>query len=163
MLSNVLSYIIIIIFLVIIYSASNSDDKICLGTLLVIYIYYYYFYLWSQMFNVYPSKNYKKLKKYKKKLLWINTSVIDVNNPHHKKWAQYILLDSAPNKLGIYISRKNPDKAFVSNQIETFKVMFNHKPSRIYFNKYYDSNVSEFCDKKKIKISTFPFRFISES
>ena len=69
MLTNVLSYTIIIFFLVVIYSTSNYDNKICLGTLLVIYIYYYYFYLWSQMFNVYPSKNYKKLKNYKKKAL----------------------------------------------------------------------------------------------
>ena len=40
------------------------------STLLLIYLFYYYFYLWSQSFNVYPSRMYKQQKVYKKNLTY---------------------------------------------------------------------------------------------
>jgi hypothetical protein len=159
MICNWISYIIITMMIIYIYSTENSNQKIFACTLLLIFMFYYYVYLWSQMFNVYPSKQYKTQKKYKKKVLWINTNVLQIQNPKHKQWARHVLLDSAPNKLGIYIDHPSPDKVFVSRQIETFKIMFHHNPSRIYFSKSCDNEVSDFCRKKKMSLLHFPFRF----
>ena len=159
MMSNYISCMLIIIFTICIYSVKDINNKIFISTLLVIYLFYYYIFLWSQTFNVYPSKMYKKKKVYRKKMLWINTNVINVNNPKHKQWANYIFTDSAPNKLGIYIDHPDPDKVFINRQIGIFKILFKHSPTRIYFTNSCNRQVSEFCQKKKINIHYFPFRF----
>ena len=162
MICNWISYIIITMMIISIYSTEDYNIKIFQCTLLLIYMFYYYFYLWSQSFNVYPSKMYKQKKTYKRKLLWINTHVVDVNNPYHKEWARYILIESAPNKLGIYIDHPNPDKVFINTQIQIFKIMFKHNPTRIYFKYSCNSEVADFCNKKHLSISYVPFRLTTD-
>lgn len=155
---NIISYIIIICLVIYMIYTKKNISEVC--TFLVLLIFFYYFYIWKQKFNVYPSKNYKLKHNYKHKFLWINTNVININNTKHKDWCMYVLIDSAPNKLGIYIDHPNPEKVFVNRQIETFKIMFGYIPKDIYFTTFVNSSISSFCKLKNIKITYFPWRYI---
>ena len=157
MICNILSYIIVIVLFI--TAIFYSKHRIEILVLLSMFVYFYYIYLWKQQYNVYPSKNYKKLKNYNKKVLWINTNVLNVNNPEHVKWCKYILIDSAPNKLGIYIDNPNPEKVFVNRQIEIFKIMFGFVPKNIYFTEPISSEISTFCKLKQLSITYLCLRY----
>ena len=96
---------------------------------------------------------------YNNKLLWINTNVLNVNNPKHVEWCKHVFIDSAPNILGIYIDNPNPENVFVSRQIEIFKIMFKHDPKHIYFKFDVDNNIHKFCKQKNLSITNIAFRY----
>ena len=157
MIYNILSYTIVIVLLLLIFYYDKY--RVQLGMLFAGFIYFYYIHMWYQQFNVYPSINYKKLQNYNNKLLWINTNVLNVNNPKHVEWCKHVFIDSAPNILGIYIDNPNVENVFVSRQIEIFKIMFKHDPKHIYFKFDIDNNIRKFCKQKNLSITNIPFRY----
>ena len=153
---NELSFFIIL--LVIIYMVYDQENRSVVGIMLFMMLIFFYGYLWKQMYDVYPTKNYKSIV-YKNKMLWINTEMLDVKSVEHKKWAQYVLMDNAPNKLGIYVDREFVNKLFVLKQLETFKILFGYNCPIIYFKYTPNKIVKEFLHTKGVEIIRFSFRY----
>ena len=152
-----ISYLILILLLI--YMFYDEKNRIVIGIIMVIWLIFYYGYLWGQIFNIYAVNDYKT-KNYKNKMLWINTNMLDVTNIYHKQWANYVLIDSAPNKLGIYIEDSIVNKLFVLKQMETFKIMFGYNSPIIFFKHRPNNIIRTFCEQKGVQIVTFSFRKI---
>ena len=149
--------ICMIIFFMILYMVYDNENRAVCGVIITTLLIFYYGYLWGQIYNVYAIRDYKN-KNYKHKMLWINTEMLDVTNSYDKEWCDYVLIDNAPNKLGIYIEEKNVSKLFVLKQLETFKIMFGYNSPIIYF-KYSPNRIIElFCNKKGVSIINYSFR-----
>ena len=146
-----------IIILLVIYMIYDQDNRGVVGIILFMLLIFYYCYLWGQIYNVYSTGDYKNIN-YKYKMLWINTDMLDVTNPLDKEWANYVLMDSAPNKLGIYIEREFVNKIFVLKQFETFKILFGYNCPIIYFKYTPTKIVKDFCNKKGVQIINYSFR-----
>ena len=146
-----------IILLAILYMLYDDENRAVIGIMLGVLLIFYYGYIWGQIYNVYVMDDYKNIR-YTNKMLWINTNKLDVTNPRHRNWANYILMDCAPNKLGIYIEEENVSKLFVLKQLETFKIMFGYNSPIIYFKYRQNQIVKQFCNAKDVKIVNFSFR-----
>tara|TARA_Y100001980_G_C14555788_1_gene345214 strand:- start:7581 stop:8006 length:426 start_codon:yes stop_codon:yes gene_type:complete len=135
----------------------DSNNRGVIGIVLFMMLVYYYGYVWWQVYNVYSTKNYQNIN-YKNRMLWINTEMLDVMNPYDKKWSKHVLIDSAPNKLGIYVDKEIVNKKFVLKQLETFKILFGYNSPIIYFKHTPNNIVKDFCKKKGVEIINFSFR-----
>ena len=155
---NLVSFIIIICMLGVIYNYITFDVRIICGVCTIAFILFFYMYLWKQRINVYPVNNYKKID-YRHQVLWINTNMLNVNNMQHKKWCKHILIENAPNRLGIYIDKKNISTLYVLKQIEIFRLMFNYECSDIYFKYRVSNEIRRFCEKKNLNIKYYSIRY----
>jgi hypothetical protein len=153
---NVLSYFIIL--LILIYILYDENNRGVVGILLISLIIVFYGYIWHQKYDVYPTQGYET-KNYKNRMLWINTDKLDVTSSFHKKWGNYIMMDCAPNKLGIYVDKEVINKIFVLKQLETFKIMFGYNCPIIYFKITPNKIVMDFLRKKGVEIVRFSFRY----
>jgi hypothetical protein len=152
----------IIIFIILLYMMYDNKNRGVIGIVLFMSLSFYYGYVWWQMYDVHSVQDYKNVN-YKTKMLWINTDMLDVMNPFDKEWSKHVLLDSAPNKLGIYIDKKTINKKFVLKQLETFKIMFGYNSPIIYFKHKQNELVRDFCKRKGVEIINFSFRHTIES
>ena len=92
----------LIIMMMIVYMVYDESNRGMMGVMLCGLLIFYYGYCWGEVYDVYPSANYRDVV-YKNRVLWINTDMLDVMNEEHKKWCKYVMMDCAPNKLGIYV------------------------------------------------------------
>ena len=151
----ILNYLIILVFLTIIYY--KRHDKYELGGVIILfmtYLYFYYYYYWPEKFNVTPTEDYN----YKEKLLWLNLENVDPHNYRSKEWANDILVNSAPNILGLYVHETNIPKHKLSVLIQKFEILFKHSPNYIYFENEQANYVHKFLDTKDIKHIKYTFR-----
>ena len=139
------------------YIIYDKNNRGVVGIILFSYIIFFYMYMWNQEYDVYPIQDYKN-KNYSNKMLWINTDVMDVMNPFHKKWANYVMMDCAPNKLGIYLDKEFINKLVILKQLETFKIMFGYNCPIIYLKTYPNKIVRDFLSKKGVSMVRFSFR-----
>ena len=152
---NMISYMIII--LLIVYMVYDEQNRGVIGIMFFMLLVIFYGYLWGQMYNVQVTQDYKNIS-YKNKMLWINTDMLDVTNRFDKEWANYVMMDCAPNKLGIYVERQFINKLFVLKQLETFKIMFGYNCPIIYFKHKPNMIIKNFLKKKGVEIINFSFR-----
>jgi hypothetical protein len=135
----------------------DDDNRAVIGVMLGVMLIFYYGYIWGQIYNVYATRDYKNVK-YTNRMLWINTNLLDVTNIEHRNWANYVLIDCAPNKLGIYIEEEQVSKLFVLKQLETFKIMFGYNCPIIYFKYRQNQIIRNFCGMKGVKVINYSLR-----
>ena len=113
-------------------------------------------YMWRESYDVHPeSKNIN----YKNKVLWVNVDKIDVLNAKHNKWAKELLLNHAPNKLGIYSDKYNVTTLDILKYKETFYELFGYNTDHIMFkNAKLNNRAKKFCNDKNLKIKGISFR-----
>ena len=153
---NILSSLIIIMFIV--YMVYDEKNRGVVGITLCGLLLFYYGYCWGQMYNVYPNSDYKSIK-YRNRVLWINTDMLDVMNENHKMWCQYVMMECAPNKLGIYVEKQFINKLFVLKQFEIFKIMFGYNCPYIYFQHTPNEIIKNFCKSKGVEIVYHSLRY----
>ena len=153
---NLLSYLIIVMILV--YMYYEKEYRQVMGLMLVVYMYFYYVYVWYQVYDVSYDKDYENVK-YMNRMLWINTDKLDVMNEEHKKWARHVMIDSAPNKLGIYIDKKHANKLYTLKQMEIFKILFGYNCPDIYYKYSPNKIVRKFCNSKEVNINNLSLRY----
>ena len=129
----------------------DTRESAVYTTVCIIMIYVYFFVIWPQKTINDKVDNLKNIK-YKKRMLWINMKNLDVMNKNDKKWANNILINDGPNKLGCYIDNKNVNNREILRHIEIFNIMFEHLPKYIKFKYKIDKDTKEFCKKKNLKI-----------
>lgn len=153
---NELSYFIIL--LIIIYIVYDAENRGVVSIILISLMILFYGYLWYQEYDVYVVQDYES-RVYKNRMLWINTEMLDVTDPIHKRWCNYVMMDCAPNKLGVYVDKEVVNKLYVLKQLETFKIMFGYNCPIIYFKKSPNKIVKDFLRKKGVSIVRFSFRY----
>ena len=136
----------------------DNSNRGVVAILLFSLIILFYGYLWHQQYNVYAIQDYKN-NNYKNMMLWINTNKLDVTNSFDRKWAHYVMMDCAPNKLCIYVDNDVVNKLFILKQLETFKIMFGYNCPIIYFKYSPNKMVKNFLNKKGVHIVNFSFRY----
>ena len=140
------------------YMVYDEKNRGVVGIILCGLLLFYYGYCWGQMYNVYPNPDYKSIK-YRNRVLWINTDMLDVMNENHKEWCQYVMMECAPNKLGIYVEKQFINKLFVLKQFEIFKIMFGYNCPYIYFQHTPNEIIKNFCKSKGVEIVYHSLRY----
>ena len=87
---NELSYFIIL--LIIIYIVYDENNRGVVSIILISLMILFYGYLWYQEYDVYVVHDYES-RVYKNRMLWINTEMLDVTDPIHKRWCNYVMMD----------------------------------------------------------------------
>ena len=151
----ILNYVIIILFLITIYI--KREDKYEMGGILILflfYLYFYYYYYWPESYKVTPLQQFD----YSNKMLWLDLSEVNVHETKNKRWANDILINDAPNIIGLHVTKKNISKPELSVLLQKFEVLFNHSPKYIYFDYNQANYVQKFLKSKDIKLIEYSFR-----
>ncbi len=103
--------------------------------------------------------------KARKRVMWVNTDSLDVNNEHDRAWCNNLMMNKAPNKIGILIVKVQPNpestEQFVQDEkmrflraYEKFTILFGHPPRAV---KWKDGKPSkdtkDFIKEKMVKLN----------
>ena len=125
---NELIYLILIILIIAILYSHNMNDYTITIFLTGVLIFYYLFFAWIEIENVQPNNKYKSLKH---KVLWINTDYINEYDQNHVNWCNDVLIEHAPNQLGLYINNKYTSLETFENKLNKFNTLFGYKPDKV--------------------------------
>lgn len=151
----IFNYLIILLFIIILYY--KRHDKYEMGGIIILflfYLYFYYFYYWPEIYNVTPLQQYE----YNNTMVWLNLNNVDVHNPKIQNWANRILVDNAPNILGLQVTKSNISKPELSVLLQRFEILFNHSPKYIYFDKNQGNYIKRFIKNKNIELVEYSIR-----
>ena len=158
--TNLIFYYIILSVLVILMGVTVYYKKYmytyALGLLSVIFAILMFVYVWREDYNVYPKD---KDSNYRNKVVWVNVDKLDIFNVEHNKWAKNLLLNQAPNKLGIYSNKYNVTTLDILRYKETFYEFFGYNSEYIYLeNAKLNEKTKRFCKEKDLKVKKFSMR-----
>ena len=123
-----------------------------------IFLFLLFFFSWPECYDVRPTQ--RTYQDYRNKVLWVNMDSLDVVNNDHTTWCKKLMIEGAPNKLGIYCDKYTVNKLDILRYKETFNEMFGYDAKHIYFaNTKLSKELKRFCEDKNVKIKYASVRY----